>query len=586
MTTTTIRHLPAPDISWTREADVVVVGAGAAGLSAALEASARGRRVLLIGKAGLDAGSSPLAQGGLAAVLGPADSPGLHHQDTVTAGAGLCDDAAVAALVSAAPGEIAWLTALGARFDPGPLGLEGGHSRPRIVHAGGDASGAEVQRVLRRAVVDAPVEILTDTVALDALLDERGRVAGLLAGTAAGRRTGAGVRPLAAGDLPAGGLSLGALSVGVIRAAAVVLASGGYGQAYATTTNPVGATGDGLALALRAGAEVTDVEFVQFHPTVLWQAAGRGQQPLVTEALRGAGAVLVDVHGRPVMAGRHPLADLAPRDVVAAEMYRRMATGDGPGTHLWLDATAVGRPRLEEHFPTVTAACRALGIEPSREPIPVAPGAHYACGGIRADLSGRTTLAGLYAIGEVAATGVHGANRLASNSLTEAISAGRRLGQALGTTERIPDRSPAGALRPPAAGAGVRPASRAGTASAMSRHASVVRDRAGLEHLLGLLAAVPPAATAPPPAGPPPAGPPLAARPLDLATVEATNLHAVSVLVAVAALARAESRGCHRRSDAPATWPGPAERIGIRSRAGELDARFEDLAETRIGASA
>jgi L-aspartate oxidase len=412
MTNTAIRHLPAPDISWTREADVVVVGAGAAGLSAALEASARGRRVLLIGKAGLDAGSSPLAQGGLAAVLSPADSPELHHQDTVTAGAGLCDDAAVAALVSAAPGEIAWLAALGARFDPGPLGLEGGHSRPRIVHAGGDASGAEVHRVLRRAVLDAPVEILTETVALDALRDDRGRVAGLLVGTAAGK-------------VPSGGLS-----VGVIRASAVVLASGGYGQAYATTTNPVGATGDGLALALRAGAEVTDVEFVQFHPTVLWQAAGQGQQPLVTEALRGAGAVLVDVHGRPVMAGRHPRADLAPRDVVAAEMHRRMATGDGPGTHLWLDATAVGRPRLEEHFPTVTAACRAVGIEPSREPIPVAPGAHYACGGIRADLSGRTTLAGLYAIGEVAATGLHGANRLASNSLTEAgwpaASAGRR----------------------------------------------------------------------------------------------------------------------------------------------------------------
>jgi L-aspartate oxidase len=583
MTSTAIRQLPAPDISWTREADVVVVGAGAAGLSAALEASARGRRVLLIGKAGLDAGSSPLAQGGLAAVLGPADSPDLHHQDTVTAGAGLCDDSAVAALVSAAPGEIAWLTALGARFDRGPLGLEGGHSRPRIVHAGGDASGAEVHRVLRRAVLDAPVEILTETVALDALRDDRGRVAGLLVGTAAGRRTGAGVRPLAAGEVPAGGptaggptaggLSAGGLSVGVIRAAAVVLASGGYGQAYATTTNPVGATGDGLALALRAGAEVTDVEFVQFHPTVLWQAAGRGQQPLITEALRGAGAVLIDAGGRPVMAGRHPLADLAPRDVVAAEMHRRMATGDEPGTHLWLDATAVGRPRLEEHFPTVTAACRALGIEPSREPIPVAPGAHYACGGIRADLSGRTTLAGLYAIGEVAATGVHGANRLASNSLTEAISAGRRLGQALGT-ERAPGRSPAGPLHPPAAGVGVRAASRADIASAMSRYASVVRDGAGLEHLLRLLAAAPPA-------GPSPAAPPL-----DLATVEATNLHAVSVLVAVAALARAESRGCHRRSDAPATWPGPAERIGIRSRAGELDARFEDLAETRIGASA
>jgi L-aspartate oxidase len=576
-TGTAIRYLPAPRIGWTREADVVVVGAGVAGLSAALEASAHGRRVLLVCKSGLGAGSSPLAQGGLAAVLDPADTPELHHQDTVTAGAGLCDDAAVAVLVSAAPGEIAWLAALGARFDAGPLGLEGGHSRPRIVHAGGDASGAEVHRVLRDAVLDSPVEILDHTVALDAVLDEQGRVAGVLAGALAG---------------PSSQQTSGAwcgergLTVGTIQATAVVLASGGYGQAYATTTNPVGATGDGLALAVRAGAEVSDLEFVQFHPTVLWQPGARGQQPLITEALRGAGAVLVDARGRPVMAGRHPLADLAPRDVVAAEMHRRMTAGDVPASHLWLDATAVGRRRLADHFPTVTAACRAIGIEPSSEPIPVAPGAHYACGGVHADMAGRTTLAGLYAIGEVAATGVHGANRLASNSLTEAIVTGRRLGRLLGrglppgplpadhsaADHSAPDHSAPDYSAPDhSADAGARPSDRADLAAAMSRYAGVLRDEAGLEHLLQLLATIDPIDTIDPIA-PQPA----ATQPLELETVEATNLHTVCTLVAIAALARTESRGCHRRRDAPWTRPGPARRIGIRWRDGELDVHLDD----------
>jgi L-aspartate oxidase len=581
--TVDLRPLPTAPVTWEHEADVVIVGAGVAGLSAALEASAGGRRVLLLGKAGLDAGSSPLAQGGLAAVLDPADSPGLHRQDTLTAGAGLCDDAAVAVLVAAAPGEIGWLASLGAQFDTGPLGLEGGHSHPRIVHAGGDASGAEVHRALRDAVLAAPgIQVCGAAVALDALLDEHGAVTGLLAGAL----TGPG----------------GELAAGVIRAAAVVLATGGYGQAYATTTNPAGATGDGLALAARAGAGLAGLEFMQFHPTVLWQPGGTGQRPLITEALRGAGAVLVDGAGRPVMAGRHPRGDLAPRDVVAAEMHRVMAATDPPAEHLWLDATGLRRAELEAHFPTVTAACRAVGIEPSRELIPVAPGAHYACGGISADMTGRTSVAGLYAVGEVAATGVHGANRLASNSLTEAIATGRRLGRLLGT-----ERGPAAArdlASPPsrAAGAdrrtaragaawagaawagagavgtggplaGAAPGHRAGLAAAMSRYAGVVRDRGGLEHLLTLLDAVPPAAA------------------LDLATVEATSLHAVSALVTIAALARAESRGCHRRSDAPLTSPGPPQRIGLRRRdrritVSVLDSVIHDPSRTETGVPA
>ena len=402
-----LRYLPGSKARWDRDADVVVIGSGAAGLTAALTAARYGRRVLLVSKHEIGAGATPLAQGGLAAAIGPGDSPALHQRDTLAAGAGLCDPAAVAALTSQAPAQIARLAGQGARLERTALHLEGGHSRRRIVTAGGDAIGAEVHRVLREAVAASPVQVLTQCVALDALTGADGSVGGVLAGTF--------------GDD-------GLLRAGTIMARAVVVATGGFGQAYATTTSPAGLTGDGLALAARAGAELRDLEFVQFHPTVLWQPSARGQCPLITEALRGAGAVLVDAAGRAVMAGRHPLGDLAPRDVVAAAMQQQMA----PGDHLWLDATGLGRAALEREFPTVTALCRARGIDPAREPIPVAPGAHYACGGIRAGLDGLTSVAGLYAVGEAASTGVHGANRLASNSLTEALIAGQRTGELLG----------------------------------------------------------------------------------------------------------------------------------------------------------
>ena len=243
-------------------------------------------------------------------------------------------------------------------------------------------------------------------VAIDLVLDDEGRVAGLSVGRVD---------------------ASGALDVGVIETAAVVLATGGYGQAFASSTNPADVTGDGLALAARAGAELANVEFVQFHPTVLFVAGTRGQSPLITEALRGAGGVIVDDDGRSVMRGEHPLADLAPRDVVAYSMVKSMnQTGDV--AHLWLDARGLGASRLHAQFPTTVSICRALGIDPSMDRIPIAPGAHYACGGVRADLDGRTSIAGLFAVGEVAATGVHGANRLASNSLTEAVVSGRRVG--------------------------------------------------------------------------------------------------------------------------------------------------------------
>ena len=546
---TQFRYLPRPAPLWERDADVVVVGSGAAGMSAALAAAGHGRRVLLVSKEDLGGGATPLAQGGLAAAIDPCDSAVLHQRDTLDAGAGLCDPGAVATLVSEAPGEITWLTGLGARLERTALHLEGGHSRSRIVHAGGDAAGAEVHRVLRAALLASSVEVLTRGVGLEALTDERGSVGGLLAGRAGGDG--------------------GALHPGVVTARAVVLATGGFGQAFATTTNPAGLTGDGLALAARAGAELRDVEFVQFHPTVLWQEAACGQRPLITEALRGAGAVLVDVAGRPVMAGLHPLGDLAPRDIVSAAMQQRMDLGAGPAGHLWLDATALGRRALEKDFPTVTAMCRARGIDPVTEPIPVAPGAHYACGGIRADMDGRTSVAGLYAVGEAASTGVHGANRLASNSLTESLIAGRHVGDLLG--QSLP--GPAAGLRLPPAGPGMSPAGRSALASAMSRHAGVVRGREGLERLLGMLEQAPPGDAGLD-----------RGEGLDLATVEATSVHTVSTVVAVAALARTESRGCHRWRDVPAASDERARHTVLRVREGQL--RVAVAAGAGIGASA
>jgi L-aspartate oxidase len=462
----------------------------------------------------------------------------------------------VATLAAQAPVEIARLARLGARLEADPLHLEGGHSRRRVVHAGGDAAGAEVHRTLLAALLASTVEILTGAVALDALLDDRGTVGGLLVGLV--EADGRTLRP------------------GAVTAPAVVLATGGFGQVFATTTSPAGLTGDGLAVAARAGAELRDVEFVQFHPTVLWTEAASGQCPLITEALRGAGAVLVDAAGQPVMAGRHPLGDLAPRDVVAAAMRQRMDRGGGSADHLWLDATGLGR-RLETEFPTVTARCRERGIDPVTQPIPVAPGAHYSCGGILADLDGRTSVPGLLAIGEAASTGVHGANRLASNSLTESLIAGRRAGALLALQQP----RPSGLVRAPEPGRGTRPGDRPALAAAMSRYAGVVRDRAGLEHLAGTLAQAP-----------------SGDGELTLPAVEATSLHAVSTLVVAAALARAESRGCHRWAGQPAVCddqaehtvlrvPGPAGAVSVRMvPAGLPDAAPTEPVLTELGGAA
>ena len=577
------RRTPAPrrragKTEWRRDADIVIVGSGAAGITAALTAAAHGLRVLLVTK-DLTGGATPLAQGGLAAAIGPGDTAAAHASDTMLAGAGLCDPDTVAALAAGAPGAVGWLIARGARLDRSALRLEGGHSRHRIAASGGDATGAEVHRVLVAALLASGVEILDRTVALDLLMSEPDAAGGGAAGIGLGTGTAMG---LMAATIGPGG----ALDPGLISARAVVLAAGGLGQAFATTTNPPGATGDALAIAARAGAELRDPEFVQFHPTVLWRDGAAGQCPLITEALRGAGAVLRDLAGRPLMAGQHPRGDLAPRDVVSARMHEVIASGrQSGGGHLWLDATALGRIALETGFPTVTAICRAYGVDPVSEFIPVAPGAHYSCGGIRADLDGRTSIAGLYAIGEAASTGVHGANRLASNSLTEAVIAGRRAGEAIGRAlsggrmqsggndlpggndlaggndlfggNDLPGGSDlfggndlsGGAGRAagmPTAGAGVSAASRPALAAAMSAYAGVVREREGLEKLVAAITGVAVARTE--------SAESVRNKGLDVQTVEATNVHTVSALIAAAALRRAESRGCHRRRDAP----GPA----------------------------
>jgi L-aspartate oxidase len=564
-----VRGTAAAGARWRRDADVVVVGSGAAGISVALTAAAAGLRVLVVTK-DLVGGATPLAQGGLAAALGAGDTPSAHAGDTLVAGAGLCEPEVVGALAEAAPAAIGWLTGLGARLETRDLRLEGGHSAHRIVHSGDDASGAEVHRTLLAALLASGIEIRDRTVALDLLLSDAGEPGGN------GRAPGPAAAATAPAPAPAAERAVTGLLAGVIgadgrltpcviSARAVVIAAGGLGQAFGTTSNPAGATGDGIAIAARAGAVIRDLEFVQFHPTVLWLPGASGQCPLISEALRGAGAVLRDLDGTPLMTGHHPRGDLAPRDVVAARMAEVIAVGDAG--HVWLDATALGRDLLENGFPTVTAACRKHGIDPVTAPIPVAPGAHYSCGGILAGLDGRTSLPGLYAAGEAASTGIQGANRLASNSVTEAIIAGRRTGAAIAdapfragfaaAVDRTATRDRAGS------------ADRRELTHAMSRYAGVMRDANGLTELLRVIAdagtpsrpvttTTTPAvttATAALAASDGAAGP--ADPALELEEVEAANLRTVSLLIAVGALRRAESRGCHRRRDATETSDVP-----------------------------
>ena len=515
------RRLAAASPGWTTTADVVVVGSGVAGLTAALHCrealAAAGRpdaSVLLVTKALLDAGSTRWAQGGIAAALASDDSPDEHFADTMTAGAGLCDTAAVRTLVDEGPDQVRALAALGAAFDrdgSGALELtrEGGHLRRRIVHAGGDATGLEVERALLAALHDSAIEAIEHALVLDLLTDGAGRACGLtLHVLGEGTRDG----------------------VGAVSARAVVLATGGMGQVYASTTNPDVSTGDGVALALRAGAEVADLEFVQFHPTALFVGSGAtGRQPLVTEALRGEGALLVDATGARVMAGVHELGELAPRDVVAKQMARVMA--EQRVDHLFLDARGLGADLLHKRFPTLVANCADIGIDPVRDFVPVAPAAHYASGGVRTDLDGRTGVPGLFACGEVACTGVHGANRLASNSLLEGLVFAHRIARAIAADLPRPGEPVAHDV---ACGL-VESAARPELQRAMTEGAGVLRDADSLATTGKLVAD-------------------LADRTTEVSapeTWETTNLVTIAAALVDAAARRTETRGCHWREDYP-----------------------------------
>jgi L-aspartate oxidase len=495
--------------TWEATADLVVVGSGVAGLTAALDAAELGLRVVVVTKDAIDAGSTRYAQGGIAVVLGdvPGDTVEAHVADTLAAGAGLSDATAVPEILADGPAAVARLRARGAVFDSGPDGRlararEGGHSAFRVVPAGGDATGAEVERALVAATADRRLPLLTGHVAVDALRDERGAVAGLAVLDDAGRP-------------------------GVLRAPAVLLASGGYGQLYLSTTNPATATGDGLALALRAGATAADLEFVQFHPTVLYTGPAVGRRPLVTEAVRGEGGVLLDRAGRRFMVGVHPLAELAPRDVVAGAITRTLAATGADCVHL--DATAI--PGFARRFPTVHAACREAGIDPAREPIPVTPAAHYACGGVVTDLDGRTSVPGLYAAGEVARTGLHGANRLASNSLLEGLVVGARAARAVAADRNAP-RPVAGECLVPSPA--VPPAPRDLVQRTMSAAAGIGRDAAGIAAASDRIEC---ATGVEVPAG--------------RAGVEDAALTLLAQAMLAAAGTRTESRGCHVRTDFP-----------------------------------
>ena len=497
------------------ECDVLVAGSGVAGLSAALQLS-RFCRVLLVTKSELQVSTTRHAQGGIAAVIDEHDSRESHIQDTLDAGAGLCDPEATAVLVDEGPARVMeLLERYHAGFDMTDgkldLAMEGGHSHRRVVHARGDATGSEVEEALGNALVrDSNVEVMEYIFVVDLLLED-GSFKGVLA------------------------LDTRRKTLMVIWAQAVVLATGGMGEVYLVTTNPTICTGDGIAMAFRAGARVSDVEFVQFHPTALHIP----EEPkfLISEAIRGDGAVLVDFEGDRIMEGVHPLADLAPRDIVVARMVEVMK--EQQRNHLYLDVRNMGADRLKRRFPQIYEHCLQAGIDITRHRIPVSPAAHYMSGGVVTDLWGKTDIPGVLACGEVACTGVHGANRLASNSLLEGLVFARRIAASL--EESI---EPGAAPGRPAishsekwAGPSIREDLLKGNLrELMLDSVGMVRCAKGLREALEFQrgnAEV------------------LMTEYFDLPGMELKDMFTVAHLIATAALLREESRGCHRRRDFP-----------------------------------
>jgi len=492
--------------------DALVAGAGLAGLFTALKLADAGRQVtVLAGIPRKGGATSTWAQGGIAAALGPDDTPDLHVADTLAAGDGLVDEAVARALAEDAPARIADLEGLGIAFDRQAdgsysLGREGAHSRNRIVHVGGDGAGAAIMAALGKAAsAHANIHIVSGWHAAD-LFVEGGVVSGLV--------TRGGVEP----DAP----------TLIFRAEATILATGGVGALYAVTTNPAGSRGHGIGLAARAGALVSDVEFVQFHPTAI--ACSEDPAPLATEALRGEGATLLRADGTRLLEGVHPDLELAPRDIVAREIATEIARGGS----VLLDCREAVGDRFPDRFPAVYSACQRNGINPVTGTIPVAPAAHYHMGGIVSDLTGAASLPGLYVCGEVARTGAHGANRLASNSLLESIVFGARIADAIATnnaTAHRPKSAPRGGTAP----TGPDPHARQikTLRESMSRNVGVARDTSSLEETLSLI------------------------RDLEAqALPEASgyrNMLAAAHLIVAAAYRRHESRGGHSRLDYPQT---------------------------------